>query len=133
MDLPCHPVYLSRLIPLGRGVNYFMTDFFTTFPFFSACHVGDFSCLFISAESVCMYRRRPSWRCPWDRAFYLDQGEGPIVLMGPISQPAVPLIPHHSRWIVLTLDRTHAFNMRFLSQLYFRQLRVSRILFFQSC
>ena len=36
---------------------------------------------------VCMYRGRPSWRCPWDRVFQLGQGEGPIGLMGPISQP----------------------------------------------
>ena len=36
---------------------------------------------------VCMYRGRPSWRCPWDRAFQLGQGEGPIGIMGPISQP----------------------------------------------
>ena len=36
---------------------------------------------------VCMYRGRPSWRCPWDRAFQLGQGEGPIGLVGPISQP----------------------------------------------
>ena len=49
----------------------------------------------------CMYRGRPSWRCPWDRAFQLGQGEGPIGLVGPISNPAVPTAPRHSRWNVL--------------------------------
>ena len=52
---------------------------------------------------VCMYRGRPLWRCPWNRAFQLGQGEGPIGLVGPISQP---------RGIIgtasLTLDRTCA-------------------------
>ena len=36
---------------------------------------------------ACMYRGHLSWKCPWDRAFQLGQGEGPIGLMGPISQP----------------------------------------------
>ena len=36
---------------------------------------------------VCMYKGRPLWRCPWDRAFQLGQGEGPIGIVGPISQP----------------------------------------------
>ena len=36
---------------------------------------------------VCMYGGRPSWGCQWDWAFQLGQGEGPIGLMGPISQP----------------------------------------------
>ena len=34
-----------------------------------------------------MYRGCPSWRCPWDRAFQLGQGEGPIGLVGLKSQP----------------------------------------------
>ena len=34
-----------------------------------------------------MYRGSPLWRCPWDRAFQLGQGEGPIGFVGPISQP----------------------------------------------
>ena len=36
---------------------------------------------------VCMYRGSPLWRCPWDRAFQLGQGEGPIGVVGSISQP----------------------------------------------
>ena len=42
---------------------------------------------FCSIPYVCMYRGHPSWRCPWDRAFQLAQGEGPIGFLGPISQP----------------------------------------------
>ena len=34
-----------------------------------------------------MYRGRPSWGCPWDRAFQLGLGEGPIGIVGPMSQP----------------------------------------------
>ena len=34
-------------------------------------------------HDVCMYRGRPSW----DRAFHLGQGEGPIGIVGSISQP----------------------------------------------
>ena len=33
-----------------------------------------------------MYRGCPLWRCPWDRAFQLGQGEGPIGFVGPIFQ-----------------------------------------------
>ena len=36
---------------------------------------------------VCMYRGHPSWRCPWDRVFQLGLGEGPIGIVGPMSQP----------------------------------------------
>ena len=36
---------------------------------------------------ACMYRGSPLWRCPRDRAFQLGLGEGPIGLVGPISQP----------------------------------------------
>ena len=35
----------------------------------------------------CMYRGRSLWRCPWEQAFQLGEGEGPIGLVGPISQP----------------------------------------------
>ena len=52
---------------------------------------------------VCMYRGRPSWICPWDRAFQLGQGEGPIRIVGPISQPR-GIIDTAS----LTPDRTRA-------------------------
>ena len=46
---------------------------------------------------VCMYRGRPSWRCPWDRAFQLGQGEGPIGLVGPISQPQINQCVGHEK------------------------------------
>ena len=36
---------------------------------------------------VCMYRGCPSWRCPWNRAFQMGLGEGPIGIVGPVSQP----------------------------------------------
>ena len=42
-------------------------------------------------------------------AFKLGQGEGPIGIVGPISQPH-GIIDTAS----LTLNHTHAFNMRFL-------------------
>ena len=60
---------------------------------------------------VFMYRGHPLWNCPLLRAIQLNQGEGPIGIMGPMSQP---------RGIV-----THAFNKGFLRQLYSRQLRVT--------
>ena len=50
-----------------------------------------------------MYRGRPSWRCPWERAFQLGQGEGPIGLVGPISQPLGTI-----GTASLTLDHTYA-------------------------
>ena len=49
--------------------------------------------------------------------------KGPIGIMGTISQPRSTIDT-----MSLTLDHTHAFNMRFLNQLYSRQLRVSNIL-----
>ena len=51
----------------------------------------------------CMYRGRPLWRCPWDRAFQLGLGEGPIGLVGPISQPRGT-----NDTASLTLDHTYA-------------------------
>ena len=52
---------------------------------------------------VCMHRGRRLWKSPWDWAFQLGQGEGPIGLMGPISQ---------SRGTIdtasLTMDNTNA-------------------------
>ena len=48
-----------------------------------------------------MYRGRPSWNCPWEGAIQLGQGEGPIGIVGPISQPCGPTAPRHSRWNVL--------------------------------
>ena len=59
-----------------------------------------------------MYRGHPSWSCPWNWAVQLGQGEGPIGIVGPMSQPR-SVIDTAS----LTLNHTHAFNMRFL--LYF--------------
>ena len=50
-------------------------------------HAELFLWLWFLGGYVCMYRGRPSWRCPWDRAFQLGQGEGPIGLVHPISQP----------------------------------------------
>ena len=61
---------------------------------------------------VCMYRARPLWRCPWDQAFQLSQGEGPIGLVGPIFQPRVTI-----NTASLTVDHTYALNVRFLNQL----------------
>ena len=53
--------------------------------------------------NVCMYRGRPSGRCLWNRAFQLGQGEGPIGIVGPISQP------HGTNGTAsLTLDHAHA-------------------------
>ena len=53
--------------------------------------------------SICMYRGRPSWRCPWDQVFQLGQGEGPIGLVGPISQPCGTIDTAS-----LTMDHTYA-------------------------
>ena len=44
-----------------------------------------------------MYRGRPSWRCPWDRAFQLGQG-----IVRPISQPRGTI-----GTASLTLDHTY--------------------------
>ena len=57
---------------------------------------------------------------PWDWAFQLGLGEGPIRIVGPISQP-LSIINTAS----LELDHTCALNVRFLNQLYSRQLRVT--------
>ena len=54
---------------------------------------------------------------------FVCQGEGPIGLVGPISQPRGTIVT-----LSLTLDHTYALNVHFLSQLYFRQLRVSCVL-----
>ena len=76
-----------------------------------ACVFEGWLCMY-----VCMYRGRPLWRCPWDWAFQLGQGEGPIGLVGPISQPRGTIGTHAGSYL-----RT---NVRFLSKLYFRQLSV---------
>ena len=52
---------------------------------------------------VCMYRGRPSWNCPWEGAIQLSQGEGPIGIVGPISQPRCT-----NDTASLTLERTSA-------------------------
>ena len=36
-----------------------------------------------------MYVCRPSWNCPWNRAIQLGLGEGPIRIVGPMSQPFI--------------------------------------------
>ena len=36
---------------------------------------------------VCMYRGRISWNCPWNRVIQLSLREGPIGIVGPMSQP----------------------------------------------
>ena len=60
---------------------------------------------------VCMYGGCPSRRCPLLRAFQLDQGEGPIGIVSPMSQP-------HSTidTVSRTLSCTHA-QQRFPNQL----------------
>ena len=52
---------------------------------------------------VCMYRGRPSWNYPWEGAIQLGQGEGPIGIVGPISQPRGT-----NGTASLTLERTSA-------------------------
>ena len=69
---------------------------------------------------MCMYRGCPSWNCPWNREIQLGLGEGPIGIVDPISQPRGT-----NDTVSLMLDHTHALNLRFLNQLYSRQLRVS--------
>ena len=58
--------------------------------------------------SVCMYRGRPSWNCPWEAAIQLGQGEGPIGIVGPISQPRGT-----NGTASLTLERTSAHSCTF--------------------
>ena len=58
--------------------------------------------------NVCMYRGCPSWRCPWDWAFQLGQGEGRIGLVGPISQSRGT-----NGTSSLTLDHTYALMCAF--------------------
>ena len=61
---------------------------------------------------VCMYRGRPSWNCTLLRAIQLGQGEGPIGIVGPMSQTR-SIIDTASR----TLDHTNTFLMYFLYEL----------------
>ena len=53
-------------------------------------------------QHVCMYRGRPSWSCPWNRAIQLGQGEGPIGIVGPMSNHTAPSVQCHLRWFILT-------------------------------
>ena len=64
-----------------------------------------------------MYRGCPSWKCPLLRAVQLGQGEGPIRIVGPMSQPC-GIIDTAS----LTLISTRA-HRRFPKQFYSRKLR----------
>ena len=41
---------------------------------------------------VCMYRGRPSWRCPWKGAVQLGQGEGPIGIVATKNQVSKKLV-----------------------------------------
>ena len=61
---------------------------------------------------VCMYSGVPSWNCPLLRVVQLGQGEGPIGIVGPISQPHGTIDTAS-----LTLDHTCALNVRFQNQL----------------
>ena len=72
---------------------------------------------------VCMYRGRPSWKCPWKGAVQLGQGEGPIGIVGLISQPR-GIIDTASR----TLQRTSTLLCVFRGNFYSRQLRAICIL-----
>ena len=73
---------------------------------------------------VCMYRGRPSWRCPWDQAFQWAKWSDPSGSWVQYPNPAVPSIPRHARWFIL------AHEVCFLYQLYSRQLRVTCFLMF---
>ena len=71
-----------------------------------------------------MYRGRPSWNCPWKGAVQLGQGEGPIGIVGPISQPRGTIG-------TASLGSYFGTDVHFLNQLYFRQLRVSCVLMWE--
>ena len=62
-------------------------------------------------------KRLPFVEMPMGLGVPMDQGEGPIGLAGPISQPRGTIDT-----VSLMLDHTY---VRFLSQLYFGLLRVS--------
>ena len=69
---------------------------------------------------VCsMYKGRPSWNCPLLQAIQLGQGEGPIGIVGPMSQP-YGTIDTASRKLIPTNAQG-----RFPNQLYSRQQRVT--------
>ena len=59
--------------------------------------------LLLTCMYVCIRRGRPSWNCPWEGAIQLGQGEGPIGIVGPISQPRGT-----NGTASLTLERTSA-------------------------
>ena len=69
---------------------------------------------------VCMYvymhRGCPLWSCPLLWALQLRLGEGPIGIVGPVSQPRGTI-----NTVSRTLDHIYALNVRFLNQLYSRQ------------
>ena len=79
-----------------------------------------------NATYVCMYRGRSLWNYPWNWAIQLGLGEGPIGIMGPMSQPRGY---HWSR--VTHADMYSHTIMWFPYQLYSRQLRVTCILIFR--
>ena len=59
---------------------------------------------------ACMFRGCPLWNCPWKGAIQLGQGEGPIGLVGPLSQPRGTIDTAS-----LTLNRTCALPCTFWS------------------
>ena len=78
-----------------------------------------------SGMYACKYRGLPLWRCTWYRAFQLGLGEGPIGLVGPISQPRGIIDTasrnHSQQWVLLgdefcdltfLLKRDHRFNCK---------------------
>ena len=91
--------------------------------FFRNCQIRpDNKFYFVLALSMYVFRYRgcPSWNCPLLRAVQLSLGDRPINKVGPMSQPR-GTIDTASRM----LYHTHALNVRFLTQLYSRQLRVT--------
>ena len=69
---------------------------------------------------VCMYRGYPLWNCPLLRAVQLGQGEGPIRIVGPMSQP------HGYHGSCVTHAGSYLYTWcAFCNQLYSRQLGVT--------
>ena len=84
------PSWLLKILDAGKG-----------------CNTKHFVCMYL-----CMYRGRPSWRCPWDWAFQLGQGEGPIGIVVRISQPR-GIIDTASLKLDLTCAPMYAFRANF--------------------
>ena len=65
----------------------YLRFFFRQYPILFEMSSPEFNCSSFVYVPVCMYRGHPLWRSPWDRAFQLGQGEEPIGIVDPISQP----------------------------------------------